>query len=243
MRSDRRRTFSMAARALGFAVANPSSDASYTSLVAQLKDRLDQAGDIAVQQNDGTSNERGAITQRMKLRRTLEGVMLPHLIRVAEMAAESHPELVNAFIRPRYGAPARTLIAAARSLEAAAVANKDLLLSFGLGDTFLDTLAAVLGQYDALTDAAHAGRRAHVSARAELDVLGIECARLVRILDGIFRARFADDPQSLATWESSRNLPGPFARHVEAPVPAPTPASALFRPAVPEPAPVEEAAA
>ena len=40
MRKDIRRKLSMAARALDFAVAHPSTDVSYNTLVGRLKDRL-----------------------------------------------------------------------------------------------------------------------------------------------------------------------------------------------------------
>ncbi|MGH7582318.1 MAG: hypothetical protein ACREL5_03720 [Gemmatimonadales bacterium] len=249
MQSNFRRIFSMAGRALGFATANPSSDASYTALVGRLKDAVAKADVLAVQQNDGDAGERSALSQRMQLRRDLEVVMIPHLIQVASFAAETQPELTKAFRRPLRGIPNRALIAVGKSLIAAAQPYKDLFLSLGLGNTFFDDFTAALAQFDVLTDTAHSGRRDHVGARAELEVLAKECLRMVKVLDGTFRVRFKNDPESLAAWMSSRNLPGPFTHHgngaggdVPSPDPVPPPAPQP-EPVIPPEPPATEAAA
>ncbi|MGH7583930.1 MAG: hypothetical protein ACREL5_11960 [Gemmatimonadales bacterium] len=227
MLSDLRRIFSIAGRALWFATANPSSDASYTSLVGRLKDAVAKVDALAVQQNDGSAGERGSLTQRNQFRRDLEVVMIPHLLHVVSIAVDTNPELRNMYPRPRRGIPNRALIAAGKSLLAAAQSDKDLLVSQGLGDTFLDDFEAALSQFDVLTENAHAGRRSHVGARAELSALARSCSRMVKVLDGTFRVRFKNDPESLAAWMSSRNLPGPFTHHgdgADAPAPGPAPA-------------------
>jgi hypothetical protein len=48
-----------------------------------------------------------------------------------------------------------------------------------------------------------------VGASAELDALGEELTQVVRLMDGLNHFRFADDPNSLAGWESASNVVGP----------------------------------
>jgi hypothetical protein len=53
------------------------------------------------------------------------------------------------------------------------------------------------------------GRRAHVGAQAELDAIADEVVQVVRLMDGLNRFRFANDPESLAAWDSASNTFGP----------------------------------
>jgi len=61
-----------------------------------------------------------------------------------------------------------------------------------------------------LSEAANAGRRDHVGARADLTAVADEIMEVVRLLDGLNRARFASTPDLLAAWDSARNVEGPF---------------------------------
>ncbi len=217
----------MAARALDFARAHPSTDASYTALVAKLQERLARADTLAMQQREGGTGEHASILHRKTVRKTLERVQIRHLIRVAEMASKNNPELAAVFVRPKPGSPNRVFITAAKSILAAAVAQKELFTSLGLGDTFLDELTQAIAQFDQETEGAHTGRRDHVGAAAELTVVADECVKLSALLDGLYQIRFRNDPESLAAWESSKNVVGPFrgkAQDPAVPTPAPNPA-------------------
>jgi hypothetical protein len=235
MLAEIRRKLAMAVRARDFAQAHPSTDASYTALVARLQDRLTRADGLAMLQRDGHNGERAAVAHRGALRATIQRVQLRHLVGVAAMAAKDHPDLSGSFVYPDSGGPYHTFITAARSMLAAAAPNKDLFASLGLGDTFLDELTQAVAEFDATTEAAHARRRDHVGARAELATLADECIKLTGLLDGFYRIRFRNDSQSLAEWESSRNVVGPF-RPKQQPAPAPTPAPAPAPASAPAPA-------
>lgn len=230
----------MATRALDFARAHPSTDASYTALVAQLQDAVTRGEALAVLQTDGRIGERAAASQRSAIRRSIERIQIRHLVAVAGRAAKDHPELSGLFVQPVPGGPNRVFITAAKAMVAAATPHKDLFASLGLGDTFLDDLALSLSQFDAATDAAHTGRRDHVGARAELVVVTDECVAMLELLDGFYRIRFRNDAQSLAAWESSRNLVA-YRPAQPAPVPEPAPAPAPAPVTPPAPAPVDPA--
>ncbi len=53
------------------------------------------------------------------------------------------------------------------------------------------------------------GRRIHVGAAVELDVVGGEAVEIVRVIDGLNRVRFAGDPDLMAAWRSASNVVGP----------------------------------
>lgn len=82
----------MAHRALDFAAAHPSTDASYTALVGRLQERLARSDALSIQQRDGHTGEGAAVAHREALRCTMQQVQLRHLVGVAEMAVKDRPE-------------------------------------------------------------------------------------------------------------------------------------------------------
>lgn len=224
-----RRKLSMAARALDFAQANPSTDPSYTGVVTRLAERVGRADALAVQQVEGTGGEHAAMGQRGTVRQTLLQPKVRHLLRVAKLAMAGHPELAGSFVRPLSGCPNKVFIVAARSLLAAAEAQKELLVGLGLGSAFIDDFAKAIADFDSQTHGAHAGRNGHVGAVADLESVAADCAALVGILDGLNEDRFHTDPEMLAAWKSARNQVGSFRqKHEPEPEPAPVPAELLL---------------
>jgi hypothetical protein len=223
MQAALRRKLSMAARAADFAAAHPSNDASYTSLVARLQDRVTTATALSTQQAEGGVSERAAIAHRAQLRRDIDRIQLRHLVIAAQLAESEHPEVKGLFSYPRRHGPNRDFLAAAQAMAAAAVEQKDVFIALGLGDTFLDELNQALAAFEQATDDAHGARRSHVGAASQLRAVVNEAVKLVGMLDGLYRARFRNDAESLAAWESSRNLPGPFRGQQAPPAVAPTP--------------------
>ena len=53
------------------------------------------------------------------------------------------------------------------------------------------------------------GRRIHVAAAVELDVVAGDAVQIVRVMDGHNRVRFVGDPDQLAAWRSAANVIGP----------------------------------
>jgi hypothetical protein len=107
-------------------------------------------------------------------------------------------------------------------MVAEAQTQKELLVKHGLADTVLDSLVQSLDQFDrAITEGTDA-LRTHVSARAELDVLGDEVVDIVGVMDALNRFRFADDAAILAEWETVSNIIGPAHPAADKPAP-PTP--------------------
>lgn len=224
MQGTTRRTLSMAARALDFAKANPSTDASHVAVVTRLEERLASADALALQERDGRFGERDATGRRRALRRIIQQELLQHLVRTVQAAAKADPAIpAGDFALPNSSGAYRTFATDAKAMLAVALPLREALLPHGLGETTLDDLGKALAEFDALTEAAHLGRRQHVDGRAALNAAAAELSEVVRLLDGIYRKRFRNQAGLLAAWESARNLVGPFTPTVvEAPLPTPT---------------------
>ena len=54
------------------------------------------------------------------------------------------------------------------------------------------------------------GRRGHVGASADLKAVAREIKAQIRVLDGLVRFRFGDQPELMGAWASARNVLGPF---------------------------------
>jgi hypothetical protein len=229
MQATARRKISMAKRALDFALANPSTDASYVTVVGQLQVLVTRAESASVQQRDGLNDEHAAIAHRQDLREII-GEELHHLAAVAARVVTTDVELANRFVSPDPSGPNRAFITAAKSMLAAATPVEDQFVTLGLGETFVADLTQAIAEFDEATATAHAGRAGHVAASTDLIAVSGEVGRVVGVLDGLNRARFRQNQALQAAWESARNVVGPF-RSQQGPGPEPAPAPAPVDPA------------
>jgi hypothetical protein len=199
----------MAQRALEFSQAHPSSSQGYANILKQLEDELARATQLGEEQRRGIAEVRTATIEKEKHRRALRRNHLVHLAGVAERAATENPELAQKFDLPRMPTRGLAFRAAARTMVDLAEEQKDLLGKYGLVEEVLQAARSAIDQLDALVDRGAEGRRVHIGASASLVVSVDEVVRLVRILDGFNRSRFADDPNLLAGWLSASNIVGP----------------------------------
>jgi hypothetical protein len=76
-------------------------------------------------------------------------------------------------------------------------------------DTFPEDLGGMLDRFEATLNEKHAGRAAHVGARAELDAVTAEIMQLRRQLDALNRFGFKSNAEALGAWRSARNVAWP----------------------------------
>lgn len=219
----------MAVRVRDFVRAHPFSDPTHAALGTRLEEAVTKAQALAVREQTGRLDASAAIRHRRTLRRDLQRELVRYVARVGEVAAHEHPELVGRFKAPGGSVRNATFLARAWDLLELAKANQELLGSHGLAGGQLDDLAGALTRFEAATEQANSGRRAHVGARADLLSVTGEVMELVRLLEVLNRMRFRADPDALAAWESARNVVAP-GRRPEEPTPAPTPAPAPTTP-------------
>ena len=215
-----RRRLERAARVRDFIRAHHTDGAGEGTALTRLEELLQRAEALAAQQRAGVVATRSATLQREELRRALQTKLLRYLAAVGAVAAKENTELAPQFRLPRTGASNQAFLTAARGMLEKASAQKELLVSRGMAASLLDDLARALAEFEQTLEATRAGRRDHVGASADLQVVTAEIAEQVRLLDGLVRYRFGDNAELMGAWTSARNVLGPFRPHAE-PQPAP----------------------
>jgi hypothetical protein len=200
------RRLEMGARALEFSKAHPVDSPGYATAVQQLEEQLARADQLGMEQERGTTEVHAATARKVELKRSIRWSQLVHLAGVAGRAAREVPELLQKFDLPRV--PHRNLgfSTVARTMFEEAQRHKDMLIKHGLVEQMLDALGQSLDQFDEVVQHGAEGRRVHIGARANLEVVADEVVQLVKILDGYNRHRFTAQPELLAAWVAARNI-------------------------------------
>jgi hypothetical protein len=209
MNAKTRTKLDMGDRALNFSRAHPDASPGYAAALTGLEQRLTRAQQLARAQQEGINQRKAASARKHDLQRQMRKTQLKHLARVAEVATREVPDLAGKFVLTRAPRAYRSFRALAGTMVAEAQTQKELLVKHGLADTVLDSLVQSLDQFDRAIAEGTDALRAHVSARAELDVLGDEVVDIVQVMDGLNRFRFADDAAVLAEWDTVSNVIGP----------------------------------
>jgi hypothetical protein len=196
----------MGSRALEFSRAHQDQSSGYGVAVAQLEEQLQRSRELAARQLEGFVEVRAASARKVELTRSMRRQQLVHLARVARRASREAPELAQKFVLPRDPAPYLPFKTMTGNMAAEAQRQKELLVKHGLVERVLDSLTESLQEFDAVTEQGAAGRRVHVGASADLDVVADEVVQIVKVIDGLNRFRFAQDPELLAAWKSASNV-------------------------------------
>jgi hypothetical protein len=212
----------MAVRVRDFSRGHPSTDASFAPVLGQLEEKIARMEGLAKQQQGGFLTTHASSVRRRAVRRRLHHELLRHLVTVAGLAADGQPGLAERFDMPSASATNESFRTHARKMLEQGLAQKDVLVKYGLADRLLEDLTAAVNDFDASVAESNEGRREHVGARADLKAVSDEVMRLVEMLDGLNRYRLAGNAELLAAWESARNVvtgPRPAADQPNAPPP------------------------
>jgi len=90
-----------------------------------------------------------------------------------------------------------------------------------MAPALLDKLARRVSVFEAASEAARTARRDHIGARADLEVITAELVEQVKLLDGITRYRFGNDPELMAEWKAARQMLGQSRNGEVSPAPQP----------------------
>jgi hypothetical protein len=222
----------MGQRVLEFSRRNPDQSAGYIAASARLQERLTRADELARQQVDGLAEIKVATGRKRELRRFIMQAHLDHLVSVAELASVEEPELVQKFRFPPDATTYLSFRAAASSMTAEAESRKELLMKHGLSEDVLNGLKTSLDQFETALEQGAAGRLARVGATAELVTVADEVVQIVKVMNGLIRIRFANQPELLAAWVSATNVAATPKSSEPETQPSPTrPAGGEIRPA------------
>jgi hypothetical protein len=217
MRAQLRRRLEMAERVRDFLRAHKTDGVGEGLGLAKLEELLSRAQVLAGQQRVGVAMTRQATKHRVEVRRALQRKLLRYLRVVGRVAAKQNGELANEFPLPPSNASDKALVTAAQATLEKATARKDVLVSLGMSPQVVDDLGKALGEFERTLEASREGRREHVGASADLEVIGAEIAEQVELLDGVVQYRFGDDAELMGAWASARNVLGPFKPKEQAP--------------------------
>lgn len=210
MNAQLRRRLEMAARARDFLRAHQMDGVGQDLGLTKLEQLLEHAENLATQQRVGVAVERSAVKQRQELRRALQPRILGYLSAVGAVVGTQNAELAEQFRMPPANTTHQGLLTMSRAILERATAQKELLVKLGMSEQVLDELTTALGQYEDTLQATSAGRREHVGARADLQVVAADISKQLRLLDKVVRYRFGDNAELMGAWESARNVAGPF---------------------------------
>lgn len=196
----------MALRVRDFCDANPSADPSFVAVLGRLKEAIGRMQAVGSRQVNGLLSRHAATVNRQQIRRQLRDDLLRHLVTVAQDASATKPGLGDQVEVPGPSLSSARFFAASKAMLELGLAEQEVLLKHGLSPTLLDDLAATVKAYEASITASNSSREDHISARAELQRISEELLQLVRMLDGVNRYRFRNDPHRLVAWQAARHV-------------------------------------
>jgi hypothetical protein len=230
MRAGASRTFETGIRIGLFVDGNPEpdSDEGYALLVAQAKEVTEQMRIVAMAQRSGRLDSTAGSGDKKALRQEILKGPVAALSAVAKRARKDYREVAMKF---RYKPGRQTYVAfegAIRTMQSAAEENKKLLVRYGLSETVLVELGALLDRFAKARELCDQGRIAHKAATQQLDQLALDLGSVIRTMDARNRIRYKDSPQLLEKWiAASTVLGGRGSAESGQPVePAGTPAAA-----------------
>ena len=203
-----RRVLEMVARVVNFILARPDTDAGQQVSASRLQEVQKQMQEVAALQRVGLIDVHTSADEKRRLRREMLAGPIVHLAEVGRLAAREHPELIR---KLRYAPSKHNYQAhrtAARSMQAEAEANKEVLGKYGLSESVLEVFGELLEQFDAAVKLGSDGRAKHTSATKRLRALGVEAGQIVRAMDARNRYRFRNDGQALGEWVAASTILG-----------------------------------
>jgi hypothetical protein len=203
-----RKVLEMITRVVDFLLARPDTDAGQQVSTTRLKEVQELMQQMDALQRTGLIEVRTSADEKRRLRREMLAGPIVHLAEVGRLAAREHPEVVH---KLRYAPSKHNYQAhrtAARSMQAEAEANKEVLAKYGLSDAVLDVFGELLDQFDAAVKLGADGRVKHTTATKQIRALAVEAGQLVRAMDARNRHRFKNDGQALGEWIAVSTMVG-----------------------------------
>jgi hypothetical protein len=197
-----------AGRILGYQELHPDTSAGGTAASARVKVLVARGNELVEQEFAGHRAVKGAVINKVQLRGELVQTVAV-LSGIARSIARQEPDLAPGIPMPGRRDSDKAFLGRSRDALAAATAKKDVFLKYGMPETLVEDLGALIQRYEAVVSDKHAGQAAHIGARAELRAVAAELVSLMHQLDAINTFRFRNDPQALEAWRAARKVAWP----------------------------------
>jgi hypothetical protein len=148
-----------------------------------------------MQGTSGKQDDREALTK-----------MLAAVNKTADLVGLDHPEVKDAFRRPKANSNDQTLLSTARSIASAFTIHKSKFAAYDMGEEFEEKLKARIDSFAQSMQRQVSGASAKASANALLDAAFHEADQELRRLDTLIRNKYDDDPATIAAWERAYRL-------------------------------------
>jgi hypothetical protein len=199
-----RRKLDMAGRVRDFCRMHPGQNPGHTAAIQRLEELVARAEALAQQQVAGRLAVGGAVMNKERLRQEIHET-LGLLLSLSHVAAREEPDLA-VIARPRTKLSHLAYLTKARVLANTCADHRALLTRYGMPDDLLTHLGAAFDGFEQALQEKHAGRTAHVGARAELEAVVADLMLVVGRLDAIHQYCFRNDAEALAAWKSARDV-------------------------------------
>lgn len=207
MKSSETSRFDMFTRARDFGLAQAGAFPTLSlggRLFAELNTIIETLNTQAVAQSSGLHASQQNTEGKAAIHDALHTEM-EMITRTARVMAIDMPGLDDKFRLPRSRGD-RAWLTAAQAFHADALPLKDEFIAHEMPADFLETLGALIADYEQALASRHQSAAKHVAASAAIDA-GIEQGMVaVRRLDSIVRNKFHNDPATLAAWASARHI-------------------------------------
>ena len=131
--------------------------------------------------------------------------LLSAIGRTARAIGMDNPDVRGKFRLPDNNPNNQTLVSTARSFLAEATPLKAQFIEYGMSADFLDVLDAKIKEFESHAEQQHTGQSSRVADRAAIDAALDEADAEIARFDAIVRNKFANDPATLAAWETARH--------------------------------------
>ena len=172
-------------------------------LLTQLTGLLSRGLELAADQRANLGERSAASARKRDLERTIRSTHVPHLSQAGALASIDEPEIGTVTFRL---APDNGSFAAFRNaigtMVDSADRHRDALVRRGMGPTVLSDLGSAIKEFDLAIERGNKARAAHVEATAQLKAVSATIVKVLKLMDGIARIEFKNDPGLLATWKS-----------------------------------------
>ena len=211
MNDRQRRRYERGARVRDFAEtvksAFPAGSKGAES-AARVKELVEQVAALDASRATNTRAAREGTSGKGEAREALRA-LLSQISRTARAISLDDPAFKERFRLPGGNPNAQALVSASRSFLAEATPLKTQFVEYGMGDDFLEALAAKIADFESHATRQHTGVSARVADAAAIDAALDELDEEITRFDTIARNRLEGNVAALAGLQSARRVERP----------------------------------
>lgn len=208
MNDSQRRRYERGARVRDFAETVKSSfpaGSKGAQSAARVRELVERVAALDASRATNTRAAREGTSGKGEAREALRA-LLSQISRTARAVSLDDPALKEKFRLPGGNPNTQALVSASRSFLAEATPLKAQFVGYGMGDDFLEALAAKIADFEGHATRQHTGASARVADAAAIDAALDDLDDEIARFDTISRNTLADNAAALAALQSARRV-------------------------------------